>query len=143
MEVKKYPESSLRQHFVNTRPRRPCTCSVRWPPGRNGPDSDADIGLLLAVTEAKGKGSLPLSPCALELADLLNLRQVSTVMRHLLEFSRRRYRQLGRDMPWVPGTDGAAVRRYDLGGIAEQAGLSVEELIGMIEQAHALLGEQS
>ncbi len=61
----------------------------------------------------------------------------------LLEFARRRYRMLGREMPWVPGTDGAAARRYDLGDIAEQAGLSAEALIRMIEQAHALLGGQS
>ncbi|WP_339137700.1 MAG: nucleotidyltransferase domain-containing protein [Candidatus Electrothrix sp. GW3-4] len=57
--------------------------------GKEWPDSDVDIGLLLPIAEAKKKSSLLLSPCALELADLLerdvdllNLRQVSTVMQH-------------------------------------------------------------
>lgn len=57
--------------------------------GEERPDSDADIGLLLPIAEAKKKGALLLSPCAFELADqlrrdvdLLNLRQVSTVMQH-------------------------------------------------------------
>lgn len=57
--------------------------------GEEWPDSDADIGLLLPIAEAKKKGALLLSPCAFELADqlgrdvdLLNLRQVSTVMQH-------------------------------------------------------------
>ncbi|MCW5214785.1 hypothetical protein VU13_05755 [Desulfobulbus sp. US5] len=58
----------------------------------------------------------------------------------LLEFSRRRYRMLGQDMPWVPGLNGVAARRYDLGGVAEQAGIPVEELIGVLEKAHSLLG---
>ncbi len=60
----------------------------------------------------------------------------------LLEFARRRYRQLGRNMPWVPGTNGATARQYDLSSIAEQAGFSAEQLSRMLEQAHALLGEQ-
>ena len=57
--------------------------------GEEGPDSDADIGLLLPIAEAKERGALLFSPCAFELADqlgrdvdLLNLRQVSTVMQH-------------------------------------------------------------
>ncbi|MCW5202277.1 MAG: nucleotidyltransferase domain-containing protein [Candidatus Electrothrix communis] len=57
--------------------------------GEERPDSDADIGLLLPIAEAKKRGALLLSPCAFELADqlgrdvdLLNLRQVSTVMQH-------------------------------------------------------------
>jgi predicted aldo/keto reductase-like oxidoreductase len=61
---------------------------------------------------------------------------------NLLEFSRRRYKMLGQDMPWVPGLDGAAARRYDLGGVAEQAGMPVEELIGVLEKAHYLLEDQ-
>ncbi|MCI5125652.1 MAG: hypothetical protein D3925_14555, partial [Candidatus Electrothrix sp. AR5] len=59
----------------------------------------------------------------------------------LLEFSRRRYRMLGQDMPWVAGLNGAAARQYDLGGVAEQAGRPAEELIGVLEKAHALLGD--
>ncbi|MCI5167836.1 MAG: nucleotidyltransferase domain-containing protein [Candidatus Electrothrix sp. GM3_4] len=57
--------------------------------GEERPDSDADIGLLLPIAEAKKKRALLLSSCAFELADqlgrdtdLLNLRQVSTVMQH-------------------------------------------------------------
>ncbi|WP_339135472.1 MAG: aldo/keto reductase [Candidatus Electrothrix sp. GW3-4] len=60
----------------------------------------------------------------------------------LLAFSRRRYRMLGQDMPWVPGLNGAVARQYDLEGIAAQAGMPAEELIRMLEKAHALLGEQ-
>ncbi len=60
----------------------------------------------------------------------------------LLEFSRRRYKMLGQDMPWVPGLNGAAARQYDLGSVAEQAGMPVEELIGVLEKAHTLLGDQ-
>ena len=59
----------------------------------------------------------------------------------LLEFSRRRYRMLGRDMPWVPGMNGATAQNYDLGNIAEQAGMAVEELLRLLEEAHDLLGE--
>ncbi|XCN72412.1 MAG: nucleotidyltransferase domain-containing protein [Candidatus Electrothrix aestuarii] len=57
--------------------------------GEEWPDSDADLGLLLPIAEAKKKVSLLLSPCAFELAellgrdvDLLNLRQASTVIQH-------------------------------------------------------------
>lgn len=57
--------------------------------GEEWPDSDADLGLLLPIAEAKKKLSLLLSPCAFELAellgrdvDLLNLRQASTVIQH-------------------------------------------------------------
>ena len=60
----------------------------------------------------------------------------------LLEFSRRRYKMLGQDMPWVPGLNGATARQYDLGGVAEQVGIPVEELIRMLEKAHILLGDQ-
>ncbi|RWX46848.1 hypothetical protein VT99_11974, partial [Candidatus Electrothrix marina] len=60
----------------------------------------------------------------------------------LLEFSRRRYKMLGQDMPWVPGLNGATARRYDLGGVAEQAGMPVEKMIGVLEKAHSLLGDQ-
>lgn len=60
----------------------------------------------------------------------------------LLEFSRRRYRMLGRDIPWVPGLNGSAARCYDLGDVAKQAGIAVEELIRILEEAHSLLGSQ-
>ncbi len=60
----------------------------------------------------------------------------------LSEFSRRRYRMLGQGMPWVPGLNGAAARQYDLGGVAEQVGMPVEELIGVLEKAHYLLEDQ-
>ncbi|MCI5145630.1 MAG: nucleotidyltransferase domain-containing protein, partial [Candidatus Electrothrix sp. AR3] len=57
--------------------------------GEEWPDSDADIGLLLPIQEAKEQSSLLLSSCAMDLADLLrrevdllNLRRVSTVMQH-------------------------------------------------------------
>jgi predicted aldo/keto reductase-like oxidoreductase len=60
----------------------------------------------------------------------------------LLEFAQRRYRMMGQDMPWVSGMNGAAARQYDLGSIAEQAGMPAEELIRILEKAHALLGDQ-
>ncbi len=60
----------------------------------------------------------------------------------LLEFSQRRYKMLGHDMPWVPGMNAVAARQYDLGSIAEQARMPAEELIRMLEKAHALLGDQ-
>ena len=59
----------------------------------------------------------------------------------LLEFSRHRYALLGQDMPWVRGLNGTAARNYDLATVAKQAGMPVEELIRMLEEAHALLGE--
>ncbi len=58
----------------------------------------------------------------------------------LLEFSQQRYRMLGQDMPWVPGLNGSAVRCYDLGNVAKQAGIAVEEVIRSLEKAHSLLG---
>ena len=58
----------------------------------------------------------------------------------LLEFSRRRYRMLGQDMPWMPGMNGAGARQYDLGDIAQQAGMPAEELIRLLEKAHNVLG---
>ncbi|WPD23269.1 MAG: aldo/keto reductase [Candidatus Electrothrix scaldis] len=59
----------------------------------------------------------------------------------LVEFSRRRYKMLGQDMPWVPGLNGTAARNYDLTNVAEQAGMPVEKLIRLLEEAHALLGK--
>ncbi|MCI5166334.1 MAG: hypothetical protein D3903_09605 [Candidatus Electrothrix sp. GM3_4] len=59
----------------------------------------------------------------------------------LLGFSRRRYRMLGQYMPWVSGLNGAVARRYDLGGVAKQAGMPAEKLIRVLEKAHCLLGE--
>jgi hypothetical protein len=61
----------------------------------------------------------------------------------LLDFSQRRYRMLGQDMPWVSGMNGAAARQYDVGGIATQAEMSDEELIIMLEKAHSLLGKSA
>jgi len=60
----------------------------------------------------------------------------------LLEFARRRYDKLGRDMPWVPGNNAAAADQYDLSRIAQQAGLSPDKLTKMLSKVHALLGEQ-
>jgi hypothetical protein len=60
---------------------------------------------------------------------------------NLLEFARRRYRMLGREMPWMPGLNGTAARQYDLANIAEKAGMSAEELTETLEQAHVLLGQ--
>ncbi len=60
----------------------------------------------------------------------------------LLKFSQCRYRMLGQDMPWVSGMNGATARQYDLGGVAEQAGIPAEELIRMLEKAHVVLEDQ-
>lgn len=59
----------------------------------------------------------------------------------LIAFARKRYAHLGRDVKWVPGNDGAAVRQYDLGRIAGAAGLEAEALVQLLEEAHALLGQ--
>lgn len=59
----------------------------------------------------------------------------------LTAYARKRYAHLGRDVKWVPGNNGAAVRQYDLGRIAEKAGLEEEELVRLIEEAHSLLGK--
>jgi predicted aldo/keto reductase-like oxidoreductase len=58
----------------------------------------------------------------------------------LLEFARGRYRMLGREMPWVAGNDGAQVRCYDFGAVAEAAGMEETRLTALLEDAHELLG---
>ena len=57
----------------------------------------------------------------------------------LLEFARKRYKMLGREMPWVAGNNAGAVRNYDLAELAGEAGMSGEDLTAMLEDAHALL----
>ena len=59
----------------------------------------------------------------------------------LTEYARKRYAHLGRDVKWVPGLGAAAVRRHDLGRIAEEAGLAGAELVRLLEEAHRLLGD--
>ncbi|MFZ5799401.1 MAG: aldo/keto reductase [Desulfobulbaceae bacterium] len=59
----------------------------------------------------------------------------------LIDYGRRRYALLGRDVKWVPGNNGAFVRQFDLGRIADRAGLEKEELVRLIEEANRLLGE--
>jgi len=58
----------------------------------------------------------------------------------LAAYARKRYAHLGRDVKWVPGNNGAAVRQYDLGRIAEKAGLGEVELVQLLEDAHGFLG---
>lgn len=57
----------------------------------------------------------------------------------LVDYARRRYGYLGRDVKWVPGRDAAEVRRFDLGRVAGQAGLEAEEMVRLLEDAHGLL----
>ncbi len=57
----------------------------------------------------------------------------------LLAYSRQRYRKLGQDMPWVPGNDAGQINRYDLGRIAEQAGLTADDLVTRLAGIHRLL----
>ncbi|MHB8808868.1 MAG: aldo/keto reductase [Desulfobulbaceae bacterium] len=59
----------------------------------------------------------------------------------LVEYARKRYAHLGRDVKWVPGNNGAAVRQYDLGRIAARAGMEEVALVGILEEAHRLLGK--
>ena len=59
----------------------------------------------------------------------------------LTAYARKRYAYLGRDVKWVPGNNGAAVRQYDLGRIAEKAGIEEVKLVQLLEKAHRLLGE--
>ena len=61
------------------------------------PDSDVDIALLLPPADAKEIGTLMMSPLRFELegllkkdVDLINLRQVSTVLQKEIVFSERR-----------------------------------------------------
>ncbi len=60
----------------------------------------------------------------------------------LLDFARRRYQQLGHDMPWVPGCNAAEVDRYDLAKVLQNAPLPAEKIIDLLKKAHALLGEE-
>lgn len=59
----------------------------------------------------------------------------------LVEYARKRYAHLGRDVKWVPGNNGAAVRRYDLARIADKAGIEEVALVEILEEAHRLLGK--
>jgi predicted aldo/keto reductase-like oxidoreductase len=59
----------------------------------------------------------------------------------LTAYARGRYAHLGRDVKWVPGNNGASVRQFDPGRIADKAGLEKEELVRLIEEAHSLLGK--
>lgn len=61
----------------------------------------------------------------------------------LVEFGCSRYRQLGHDMPWVRGNNAAAVRQFDLGIVAEKAGLQTEELVRRLQAAHHLFTEEA
>ncbi len=59
----------------------------------------------------------------------------------MLTYSSRRYANLGRDIKWVPGNNAAEAGRYDLAFIAEAAGMRNDELAGLLEEAHELLGK--
>lgn len=59
----------------------------------------------------------------------------------MLNYSRSRYKKLGRDAKWVPGNNGSGARKHDLKSIAECAGLQNEELVSLLEEAHCLLGQ--
>jgi len=60
----------------------------------------------------------------------------------LWEYSRARYRKMGRDMPWVPGNNAGCAAEYDLGSISEKAGLGREELGAMLIEAHQRLSSR-
>lgn len=55
-------------------------------------------------------------------------------------YSRRRYRQLGNDVKWVPGNNGASAGKHNLQSVAENAGLQADELVALLTDAHQLLG---
>ncbi len=68
-----------------------------WDTDEQWPDSDVDIALLLPPEEAKMTGSLMMSPLRFSLeslvkrdVDLINLRQVSTVLQKEIIFAERR-----------------------------------------------------
>lgn len=58
----------------------------------------------------------------------------------LAEYARKRYVHLGWDVKWVPGNNAAFARQFDLGCLAEKAGLGKEQLVLLLEEAHRLLG---
>lgn len=52
------------------------------------------------------------------------------------EFAKRRYRQLGQDMPWVPGNNAATIDHFDLSEILAAAPMPTDKIITMLQEAH-------
>jgi len=60
----------------------------------------------------------------------------------LLDFARRRYQQLGRDMQWVPGCSASEVNSYDFSKALQDAPLPAGEIVELLGKAHELLGKE-
>lgn len=57
----------------------------------------------------------------------------------MVDYSRRRYKKIGREMQWVPGNNGAGAANHNLESIAEKAGLENDTLVNLLQDAHNML----
>lgn len=57
----------------------------------------------------------------------------------MLEYGKRRYQQLGKDMPWVAGNDAARVADYDFSKAFRNSQASAPEIINTLKEAHRTL----
>ena len=58
----------------------------------------------------------------------------------LLDYARSRYGQLGRDVRWVPGNNGADAQQYNFEKVVKKCGMAEEQLRELLNRAHDLLG---
>lgn len=60
----------------------------------------------------------------------------------LIDFARRRYQQLGRDMRWVPGCNASGANKHDFAKVLQSAPLPAGDVLELLNKAHTLLRKE-